>query len=201
MRRGTLLLLLLLVLTGCTHLSASDAALQAGAAKDLASPAQSEPFPITYGDMLEVTVWGEDSLNRRLLVRPDGYISYPLAGDVKVVGLRVSEVSAILTDKLKEYMPDAPVSVTLFEARGSMVYVVGKVQRPGAFPMSGPVTPVQALALAGGPTPFASESCMWVVRNLPDGTQKSYPYNYKRTLSGTTDQELYMQPGDTLLVP
>ena len=198
---ATLLCAVLLSTTGCIVTKTSATRVSTETSRDLAMPAKENPYPITYGDVLDISVWGDETMNRRLLVRPDGRISYPLVGDVEVAGMRVPEIEKMLTEKLKEYMPDSPVNVVLFEARGNQVFVVGKVQRPGAFPMPGPLSPVQALAMAGGLTPYASGNSIQIIRILPDGKQKSYLFSYGRIESGTTDQNIQLQPGDTIVVP
>lgn len=168
---------------------------------DLAAPSSSAPFAVNYGDVLEITVWGNDDMARRTVVRADGNISYPFVGDINVAGMTIPQVKATLTHRLVEYIPNAQVTVSLFESRSNVVYVVGKVQRPGAFPLYGPMTPIQAMAMAGGTTPFAKESSIYIVRTLKDGSQKSYPFNYNRVTSGNTEQNIMLQPGDTVVVP
>lgn len=169
--------------------------------EDLAAPSSSSPFAVNYGDVLEISVWGNDDMARRAVVRADGNISYPFVGDIKVAGLTVPQITATLTKQLEEYIPNAQVTVSLYESRSNVVYVVGKVQRPGAFPIYGPMSPVQALAMSGGITPFAKPGGIYIVRILQDGTQKSYPYNYNDVASGKTDQGILLQPGDTIVVP
>ena len=169
--------------------------------EDLAAPSNTAPFAVNYGDVLEITVWGNDDMARRTVVRADGNISYPFVGDVKVAGLTVPQIKTTLTRQLVDYIPNAQVTVSVFESRSNVIYVVGKVQRPGAFPIYGPTTPIQALAMAGGTTPFAKEGNIYIVRTLKDGSQKSYPFNYNRVASGNTDQNLTLQPGDTVVVP
>lgn len=168
---------------------------------DLAAPSSSTPFAVNYGDVLDITVWGNEEMNRRVVVRADGNISYPFVGDVKVAGMTVPQITTALTSMLNDYIPNAQVTVSLFESRSNVIYVVGKVQRPGNFPIYGPTTPMQALAMAGGVTPFAKSSDIYIVRTLKDGKQKSYPFNYKRVASGNTDQNIMLQPGDTVVVP
>lgn len=169
--------------------------------EDLAGPSSTAPFAVNYGDVLEITVWGNDDMARRVVVRADGNISYPFVGDIRVAGLTVPQITSTLTSQLVDYIPNAQVTVSLFESRSNMIYVVGKVQRPGAFPIYGPTTPVQALAMAGGTTPFANPGSIYIVRTLSDGSQKSYPFNYNRVASGKTDQSIVLQPGDTVVVP
>lgn len=195
MRLKFLLPLVALLLVACGHQGTKTNP------ADLAAPSSTTPFAINYGDVLEISVWGNEEMSRRVMVRADGNISYPFVGDIKVAGLTVPQIKTALTRQLVDYIPNAQVTVSLFESRSNVVYVVGKVQRPGAFPIYGPMSPVQALAMSGGVTPFAKPGNIYIVRILKDGTQKSYPYNYNRVSSGSTDQGILLQPGDTVVVP
>lgn len=195
MRPSVLFITAALLLTACGHRG------PASNPEDLAAPSSSAPFAVNYGDILDITVWGNEDMTRRVTVRADGNISYPFVGDVEVAGMTVPQIKDALTGKLVDYIPNAQVTVSLFESRSNVVYVVGKVQRPGAFPIYGPTTPVQALAMAGGATPFANSGGIFIVRTLKDGTQKSYPFNYDRVAAGKTDQNIVLQPGDTVIVP
>lgn len=195
MRFKYLFLLVCILLSACGHKGTLTNP------EDLAAPSSTAPFAVNYGDVLDITVWGNDDMARRVVVRADGNISYPFVGDVHVAGLTVPQINTALTRQIVDYIPNAQVTVSLFESRSNVIYVVGKVQRPGSFPIYGPTTPVQALAMAGGMTPFASPSSIYIVRTLKDGSQKSYPFNYNKVASGNTEQNLVLQPGDTVVVP
>lgn len=188
-------LLAVLLLAACGHQGTLDNP------QDLAAPSSTAAFAVNYGDVLEITVWGNEDMARRVVVRADGNISYPFIGDIAVAGLTVPQIKTNISRRLIDYIPNAQVTVSLYESRSNMIYVVGKVQRPGSFPIYGPTNPVQALAMAGGTTPFASPGKIYIVRTLKDGTQKSYPFNYSRVASGMTDQNIILQPGDTVVVP
>ena len=113
-------------------------------------------YKIGPGDVLEVSVYGEESLNRKdLVVRPDGKISFPLVGDVQVGGLTTAQAKEALEQSLHEYIPGAVASVSVMQLGSLQYYVVGKVNKPGMYNVSKPLTVLQALAMAGGLTPFA----------------------------------------------
>lgn len=164
--------------------------------------AQEPNFVLNSGDVLEISVWGDDVLQRKVLVRPDGKISFPLVGDIQAAGLSVDDLRAGLEDKISEYIHGAPVTVMLAEARSSRVSVLGKVQKPGIFPMDGPMYVLQALAMAGGVTPFASSKSVRIIRVDNEGNQHALPFNYDRVMDGKSlEQNILLEPGDVVLVP
>ena len=90
-----------------------------------------ETYKIQPGDVLEVSVWQEENLQKQVLVRPDGGMSFPLAGDMQAAGKSVTEVQKLITERLTKYIPDPVVTVSTLKLDGNKVYVIGKVARPG----------------------------------------------------------------------
>ena len=165
-----------------------------------------EPPPAGYrlqaGDIVAVSVWQEPGLEQLVLVRPDGGISFPLAGDLEAAGATIDELSQRLRERLRKYISDPVVTVTLQEIPGNRVYVLGRVNKPGDFPLvTRDVTVIQALAMAGGLTPFADEKKIQVLRTI-DGKQQSIPFDYKRIRRGQgLEQNIPLRAGDVILVP
>jgi polysaccharide export outer membrane protein len=163
---------------------------------------QGATFPLGSGDVLEISVWGDESLARKVLVRPDGKISFPLVGDMQAAGVSVENLRAELETRIGEYIHGAPVTVMLIESRSSKVSVVGKVQKSGVFPMDGPMSVLQALAMAGGMTPYASTGSVRVVRTDTTGTQSYLPFDYDHVAGGKgLEQNVLLEPGDIVIVP
>ena len=130
-----------------------------------AAGAQQGQYLIQPGDVLAASVWQEADLKRELLiVRPDGWFTFPLAGEILAQGRTVTKVTEDLKDKISAYIPDPAVTVEVANVSGNQFYVLGKVARPGVFPMSRPTDIVQALAIAGGTTTFASLGNIIVLR-------------------------------------
>jgi polysaccharide export outer membrane protein len=159
-------------------------------------------YKIGASDVLEITVYGEEGLIRpELVVRPDGKISFPLAGDIQVGGMTTAQAKELLEEKLREYIPGAVAAVSVKMLGSLQYYVVGKVNKPGMFNVSKPVTVLQALALAGGLTIFADEKNIQVVRNQ-DGKVTNLPFNYKAVKNGRDlEQNIVLERGDTVVVP
>ncbi|MGH8605275.1 MAG: polysaccharide biosynthesis/export family protein, partial [Gammaproteobacteria bacterium] len=114
-------------------------------------------------DTLEISVWREEDLQRQVLVRPDGKISFPLAGDIQAAGRTTEQVQQDISQRLQRYIPEPVVTVTVVTI-GGKIYVIGQVNNPGAYVIGRYVDVLQALTLAGGLTPFASENNIKVLR-------------------------------------
>lgn len=164
--------------------------------------AEVDAYKLHQGDVLQVSVWGEDKLQNASLVLPDGSITYPLAGRVEVVGLTAAEVEKRIATKLKPYLPDPQVSVVITTIAGNSVHVLGKVVKPGQILMSGPMRFLEALSIAGGFDKFAEKSSIKVIRNTGTG-QKAIPIsNYEQLIKGEgLDNNILLMPGDTIVVP
>jgi polysaccharide export outer membrane protein len=166
-----------------------------------ATPTVSDAYLIQPGDVLQVSVWKEPDLQSELLVRPDGGISFPLAGDVTVSGLSVAAVSDVIAERIKRYIPDPVVTVVTKAIGGNHIYVVGKVNRPGEFPFSRPLDVMQALSLAGGTTPFASLSSIRILRR-DNGKQTAMRFDYGDIENGKAlESNVLLRSGDTVVVP
>lgn len=173
----------------------------AGAAEEDPAPQAEHPFYLDSGDIVEVSVWRDETLNREVLVRPDGNISFPLIGEVRARGLSVEELRQAIQEKIIEFIPDTTVTVMLVQLGSPRIYVLGKVNKPGMYIMQGRTTVVQALALAGGVTPFAGERSIRIIRVRGD-KQVEIPFNYVKLRHGDDlEQNIFLEPGDTIIVP
>lgn len=158
-------------------------------------------YQLRQGDIVMISVWREDTLQRQVVVLPDGSITFPLIGRVEVAGLSTPEVEQRISLKLKVYFPEPIVSVVIIGIDGHRAYVTGKVLRPGPLIISGPITVLQAISLVGGFDKFADESGVKVIRAKPDG-QEILPVNYKDIISGKNmSTNILLKAGDTLVVP
>jgi len=163
--------------------------------------AETANYFLQPGDVLSVSVWKEVDLQQSVLVRPDGGVSFPLVGDIQASGKTVEDVRKIITRKLAKLIPDVQVSVALQELNGNLIYVVGKVNRPGVFPFSRNVDVLQALGMAGGATAFAALNDIKVLRRT-SGQLKSIQFRYADLEKGKNlQQNIILQSGDTVLVP
>lgn len=201
-----------LIMVGCTtNPPHSESASASPAPAPESAPTVSQPediqervqsgYGLQPGDIISVSVWQDPALNQLVMVRPDGGISFPLAGDLKAEGHTVSELTAALVQRLSVYIPDAVVTVSLQEIPGNRIYILGRVNKPGDFVIARDVTIMQALAMAGGLTPFANESQIKVLR-YQNGQQLTLPFNYKQVERGHhLAQDVLLQAGDVIVVP
>lgn len=163
--------------------------------------AESKPYEVQPGDVLQISVWKETDLQAEVLVRPDGGISFPLAGDMHVEGMNITQITQALIERIQKYIPDPVVTVTTKSIGGNRVYVVGKVNRPGEYPFSRPVDVMQALSMAGGATPFASLSDIRILRR-ENGKQTAIKFDYNKVEEGKVlDSNIELRSGDTVVVP
>ncbi len=165
--------------------------------------AETVPYHVNPGDLLDVYVWNEKDLTLEVLVRPDGTISIPLAGQVQAGGLSVPDIEKNLSNALAKYMKDEPsVTVMVKQTTGNTIYVIGKVLKSGQFPINQPTDVMQALAMAGGLNPYAAENSINILRRDKDGTQKAIPFRYSDVKDGDQLQtNILLQSGDVVVVP
>jgi polysaccharide export outer membrane protein len=165
------------------------------------SRAQEAAYSVKPGDLLQVSVWKEPELQRPVLVRPDGAFSFPLAGEVDARGKSISDLQKLLTERLRKYISDPVVTVSVQEVRGNKVYVIGQVNKPGEFIVNPSVDVMQALSMAGGGTAFASLGNIVVLRRK-SGQQTAIPFKYTEVLKGRElEQNIMLEAGDVVVVP
>ena len=152
-------------------------------------------------DVLHISVWKEEDLDREVLVRPDGGISFPLAGDLQVSGRTPIEVQDEIRSRLQRYVPDAEVTVSIEKVSGYTIFVLGEVEEPGQFTLGRYVDVVQALTLSGGFTPYANKRGIQILRRQ-DGREVTYKFDFRSVSRGRNlDQNIILQSGDVVLVP
>ena len=154
-------------------------------------------YKIRQGDILDISVWGDETLVKEIRVLPDGSISFPLAGHVPVAGFSSSEIEENITKKLKIYLPDPEVTVIVKSTEGNKVYILGKVNKPGAILLQGPMSILQALSISGGFNRFADLDEIKILRG-----QKVLEVHYSDLIRGKNLGSNYLlQADDTILVP
>ncbi len=158
-------------------------------------------FHMGPGDVLEISVWKDESLSRQVIVPPDGILSFPLAGDIDVRHMTVSDLREAVKKKLSEYVPDATVTVMLLEINSLKASVIGKVNKPGEFPISMDTRVMKILSMAGGLNPFASKGNIIILRQT-DGKTVKIPFDYGEVEDGEhLDQNILLKRGDVVVVP
>ena len=174
-------------------------------ADDAASVAPAGPTAPEYrlqpGDTIDVAVWKEPELQKLIVVRPDGKFSFPLAGEIAATNRTVAQVQKEIETKLKAFIPEPVVTVSITEIGGNRVYVIGQVTKPGAYIMNPQLNVLQALSLAGGTTPFASLNDIMVMRASGDG-KRVMKFEYGDVSRGKNlEQNVMLEAGDVVIVP
>ena len=160
-----------------------------------------ESYKILPGDMLQISVWGEENLQGEVLVRPDGALSFPLCGDISARNQSVSELQEEIKKRLSRYISDPVVTVSVAQVLGNKVYVIGQVTRPGVFVVNPQVDVLQALSMAGGTTPFAKLNDIKILRRTGD-SQQALQFRYDDVIKGRNlTQNIILQSGDVVVVP
>lgn len=163
--------------------------------------AQGVHYLIGPGDVVEISVWKDESLSRTVVVPPDGVVSFPLIGDINTASMTVDTLRKKVSKLLAAYVPDATVTVILKELNSLKAYVIGKVKQPGQYSISLDSSVMQVLSMAGGLTPYASENTIHILRRKKNITIK-IPFNYSQVLKGNNlEQNIVLQRGDVIVIP
>jgi polysaccharide export outer membrane protein len=161
-----------------------------------------DAYRLRQGDGVLVSVWGEAALNKEVRVLPDGSITFPLAGRVEVANLTTPEVEKRITEKLKVFLPEPQVTVVVTSTEGTKAYILGKVLKPGPILITGPITVLQALSMAGGLDKFADLGAVKILRLKADNSQEVVPVHYDKLIQGQDlGSNVLLQSGDTIVVP
>ena len=185
---------LILLLCGLVISAASNA-------DDSQANSEVRGYRIGAEDVLQISVWKEPELQREVLVRPDGGITFPLAGDIIAAGKQPSELQEEIKNRIQKFIPDAVVTVSVIKLTGFRIYVIGKVKSPGQFVIGRYVDVLQALTLAGGVNPYAAQKEIKVLRRR-NGKEIVFPFNYNEVKNGENlEQNIGLQNDDVVVVP
>lgn len=183
-----------------TPQTAANSAARTTAPRAANVPVQPE-YRIGAGDKLQINVYKEADLSPALQVRPDGRITMPLVGDIAAAGQTPMQLQRRLAESLREYVANPVVTVMVTEVADRVVYVMGEVAQPGAIPLKGSMTVLQALAMAGGFKEFAKPGSIKVLRKVPNSDRvETIPFSYKDAIRNEA-QVFYLAEGDTVVVP
>lgn len=152
-------------------------------------------------DVLSIVFWREKNLSSEVIVRPDGRISLPLLNDVTAAGLTADELREKVMTEANKFVEDATATVVVKQINSRKVFITGNVNKPGLYPLTGPLNVLQLIAIAGGLLEFADGEEIRVMR-IEDGNPVAKPFNYKSVSEGKNlRQNIELKPGDTVVVP
>jgi polysaccharide export outer membrane protein len=194
----------LLVVTACAQASPGEANTRNSSVEStkVMQPATIDPdYVIGPLDTLNVSVWKEPEVSGQVIVRNDGKISLALLKDIEAAGNTPTQLAAVITDKLKQYIANPNVTVIVTAIKSKRVFLMGEVGHNGPIDMLPKMTVLQALASGGGFSKYANLKKIYVLRN-ENGKQMKIPFNYKAVIRGQSpEQNIELQPGDTIVVP
>lgn len=171
------------------------------------SPAAVDAYRIGPEDVLEIVVWKNEEVSRKVPVRPDGMISLPLVNDVQAAGLTPMALRDVLIERLQAYIQLPEVSVIVSEVNSPRVSVLGETAKVGRYVLRSRTTVLDLIAQVGGLSEFAKTSKITILRQQGD-TVKRLHFNYKKALAvnGNGDangdvENITLEPGDIILIP
>ena len=182
---------------GATTTTTTTSVLQAGTAR---VSAVAPDYQIGAGDSLEVNVWKEPTISGTLPVRPDGMISLALVGDIQAAGQTPMELSNVITVRLSKFIINPSVTVSVLGVNSKHIYLIGEIGKPGEEPLTPGLTMLQAIASAGGLTPYANSRHVYILRGAA-GKQQKINFDYKKAIKDGNLQGVALLAGDTIVVP
>ena len=160
-----------------------------------------EGYTIGAGDILYISVWNNEALTRPVTVLPDGKIHFPLIGEVVAAGKTISQLKRELEDRIAPFVPNPNLSVMVQQINSILIYVIGKVNKPGQFVLNTNIDVLQALAMAGGLNPFAKRNDIKIFRKVKEKTE-IFEFEYDDVTEGKNlNQNIQLKRGDVVVVP
>jgi polysaccharide export outer membrane protein len=158
-------------------------------------------YLIGPGDVLDISVWKDETLTRSVVVLPDGSISFPLIGEIAAAGKKIGDLKSELETRLARYVTDLVLTVEVKQANSLLIYVIGRVNSPGRFALNTDVTVLQALAMAGGLNPFARKNDIRILRR-EGGATVALPFRYSTVVDDLRlEDNITLRRGDVIVVP
>lgn len=200
MKTANWFLVFMVLLTGCAtkELRVEERPV----ATDVPDPGKppEEFYAIGPGDVLDIGIWREPTLSGSVAVRPDGFITLPLINEVQVVGLTTAQLRETLEKRYNEFVNNPFITVRVEKIASSEIFLIGEVNKPGAYPAIGNDTVLQLLTRAGGISIFADRSNIRVVRREGEKVTE-YIVDYDAIVEGDLKQDILLRPGDRIIVP
>jgi polysaccharide export outer membrane protein len=157
-------------------------------------------YVIGTDDILSIVFWRDADMTQEVTVRPDGNITLPLLGDIKAAGLKPSELRDQIAKTAGKFIEDPNVTVVVRQINSRNVFITGGVTRPGPYPVSGQMTVLQLITVAGGLTEFADAKNIRILRT-ENGQTTFLKFNYNEVQDGKKlEQNIVLKPGDSVMV-
>ena len=178
-------------------------AVEPAAASDTAESVHRVDLPADFvigpDDVLSIVFWRDKEMSTQVTVRPDGKISLPLLGEMQAAGLTPAGLSTHLTAESKRFFANPNITVIVNQVNSRKVFITGQIAQPGSYALTGPMTVLQLISMAGGLKDFADGKNITIVRR-ENGQTSSYAFNFKE-IGRNLRQNIDLKPGDTVVVP
>jgi polysaccharide export outer membrane protein len=173
----------------------------AGVAQAAAAPSgPPSDYVIGPDDILTIKVWQDDKMSGDVVVRPDGKVTLALINDIQAAGLTPEQFRASVQAEAGKFVKEPTVDVFVKQINSRRIFVTGEVAKPAAYPLTGKMTVMQAIALAGGPTQYANKGKVTILRT-EDGKTTLLKVNYSQILEGKNLKQNYeLKVGDVITV-
>jgi len=166
------------------------------------SRASDADYVILPGDVLQITVWKEEGMDQEIVVLPSGAFTFPLIGTLNAKGKKPSVLKDEILERLKPFIQEASVTVTVKAPLGHKVSVIGEVLEPGDVLLSSETSITQAISQSGGFTPYADQGDILVIRRNEDGVKEKIEFSFSRFSKGRSlEDDIDLKPGDVVVVP
>ena len=160
-----------------------------------------QDYMIGPGDVLEISVWDNEALSKLVTVLPDGKIRFPLIGEVAVGGKTLFDLEKEMKQRIDTFVPSPDLTIMVQQVNSMLVYVIGKVNRPGRFALNTHINVLQALTMAGGLNTFAKRNKIKIFRE-ENGKTDIFPFEYDDVTEGENlEQNIVLKRGDVVVVP
>ena len=190
--------LLIILLLGLTSVNAAEETMDSQKDKDVFVGGS---YRLSPGDTLEIITWKEPDFSRDVVVRHDGFITFPMLDDILAAGLTPMELKQKIQSQLTNFVTDPVVTVTVKGHKAKKFYILGEINKTGEYELDKKLTVLQAFAIAGGFTEWASKKEILLLRRI-NGEDRIITINYKNIVKGVDlDQNIYVEPEDTIVVP
>lgn len=199
--KGLLVLAIVLLLASCNTANVSNIPSISALPDTAVTYPEKESYIIGPSDILEINVWKEPDLTRQVEVRMDGKITLPMLDDVQAENLTLMELQQKVETAYTDYVTEPEVTVILLQSNSQRIYMMGKVNSPGEYPLKKSMTFLQAVSIAGGLGRWADKDNIRLIRKI-DGEEQTYRINYNAIITGKDlSQNILLRPEDTIFVP
>jgi len=181
---------------------APQGAVAAAPTRATAGVAVAPDYVIGADDVLSIMFWRDKDLSApEVVVRPDGMVTLPLLNDVQAAGRTPEQLGNAIREAARKYVEDPNPTVIVKEIKSRRVFITGRIEKPGPYPLNDKTTILQLIAMAGGLREYVDGKDISLMRS-EQGKQSVYAFNYQDVVKKKyLHQNIELKPGDVVVVP